>query len=302
MTPSALLVALAEKQFGVIAHLQLLALGFTEGEIRGHIRRGLLHRIHPGVYAVGHRRLAPTGKLLAAQLSCGPTAFLSHRTAAALWGLRKLDTRRIHVTVPGPNIPIRPGLKVHRTRRALKAEDLARRDGLCFSSVAQLLIELAPEEKSGELDRLITQAVRKRVLNVTAVEQVLSANRRRPGCAKLGRAFRGYRPHADHKSGLERAFAELIRGTDVPEPLRNVTVDGWELDFYWPEHKLAVELDGRSYHVAVKDLEKDKYKDAKLLLLGIHVLRITEFRLEVEPQPVLSDVLALTTEGASPAG
>jgi very-short-patch-repair endonuclease len=302
MTPSSRLVALAEKQFGVIAHFQLLALGFTEGEIRGHLRRGLLHRLHTGVYAVGHRRLAPMGRLLAAQLSCGPTAFLSHRTAAALWGLRTLDTRRIHVTVPGANTLTRLGLNIHRTRRELKTEDLTRRDGLCFSSVAQMLIELAPEERPDELDRLITQAVRKRILRVTAVEQALSDNRRHPGCAKLGRAFRGYRPHPDHKSGLERAFAELIRGTDVPEPLRNVTVDGWELDFYWPAQKLAVELDGRPYHVAVKDLEKDKYKDAKLLLLGIHVLRITEFRLDVEPRAVLSDVLALTTEGASPAG
>jgi very-short-patch-repair endonuclease len=165
-----------------------------------------------------------------------------------------------------------------------------------------MLIELAPQEKPNELDRLITQAVRKRVLNVTAVEQALSRNPRRPGCAKLGRALRGYRPHPDHKSGLERAFAELLKGTDVPEPLRNVTVDGWELDFYWPAHNLAVELDGRPYHLAVKDIEKDKYKDAKLLLLGIHVLRITDFRFDVEPQAVLADVLALTTTGASPAG
>jgi hypothetical protein len=118
MTPSARLAGLAEKQFGVIARPQLLALGLTEGEIRGHVRRGLLLRLHPGVYAVGHRRLAPVGKLLAAQLSCGPTAFLSHRTAAALWGLRALDTWRIHVTVPGANTLIRRGLNVHRTRRA----------------------------------------------------------------------------------------------------------------------------------------------------------------------------------------
>jgi very-short-patch-repair endonuclease len=165
-----------------------------------------------------------------------------------------------------------------------------------------MLLELAPEEKPDELDRLITQAIRKRILNVAVVERALSDNRRRPGCAKLGRAFRGYRSHPDHKSGLERAFAELIRGTDVPEPLRNVTVDGWELDFYWPAQNLVVELDGRPYHVAVKDLEKDKYKDAKLLRLGIHVLRITEFRLAVEPQAVLEDVLVLTERRASRAG
>jgi predicted transcriptional regulator of viral defense system len=153
MTPSSPLVALAEKQFGVIAHPQLLALGFTEGEIRGHIRRGLLHRIHPGVYAVGHRRLAPTGKLLAAQLSCGPTAFLSHRTAAALWGLRGLDTRRIHVTVPGSSSPIRPGLKIHRTRNTRTQSSCS---GIHVIRITEFRLDVEPQAVLSDVLALTT--------------------------------------------------------------------------------------------------------------------------------------------------
>ena len=81
----------------------------------------------------------------------------------------------------------------------------------------------------------------------------------------------------------------------IPPPLRNVFIDGWELDCYWPEHRLVVELDGRPYHVAVRDMERDKRKDAKLLRAGIAVMRITDLRLELEPQAVLDDVRALTT-------
>jgi very-short-patch-repair endonuclease len=104
-----------------------------------------------------------------------------------------------------------------------------------------------------------------------------------------------YRPHPDRKSELEDAFDALIAGTDVPPPRRNVTIDGWEVDCYWPEHRLAVELDGRPYHVAVRDMERDKRKDAKLLRVGISVMRITGLRMELEPQVVLADVRALTT-------
>ncbi len=68
------------------------------------------------------------------------------------------------------------------------------------------------------------------------------------------------------------------------------TSNGWELDCYWPEHKLAVELDGRNYHTAVKDMERDRYKDTQLLLLGIRPVRITELRFELEPGRILADL------------
>ncbi len=161
-------------------------------------------------------------------------------------------------------------------------------------------MELAPSEKPAELDRLITQAARKGILDLAAMERTLHRHSGRPGIGKLAKALGAYRPHPDHRSELERAFYDLISGTDIPEPLCNVTIDGWELDFYWPQHHLAVELDGRPYHLAVRDQEKDKYKDGKLLLLGINVLRITELRLSLEPEAVRSDVRALTPRANPP--
>lgn len=80
------------------------------------------------------------------------------------------------------------------------------RSGLRVSSVPRLLIELATRETPAELDRLITQAVRKQVLDPTAVELVLERRPRRPGVAKLKRAFSAYRPRRDRKSDLERAL------------------------------------------------------------------------------------------------
>jgi predicted transcriptional regulator of viral defense system len=75
-------------QHGVVATWQLLALGLTMGSIRARVANGRLHRVHRGVYAVGHRRLTVKGRMMAAVLACGPDAVLSHRSAISLWELR----------------------------------------------------------------------------------------------------------------------------------------------------------------------------------------------------------------------
>ncbi len=271
---------------------QLRELGLTQSQIRCRVNMGLLHRVHHDVFAVGHRRVVVHARLIAALLSCGLASFLSHRTAAGGWGLRELNPRAIEVTVMATRAPRREGLVMHRTTRT---EDVTTRNGLRISTVPRLLLELASRERPAELDRLITEGIRKRVLDLAEMEDTLARHPRSPGMSRLTQALRAYRPTPRRASSLETAFDALIADTDIPPPLRNVIVEGWELDCYWPHVRLAVELDGRPYHVAVRDLEKDRYKDGKLLLLGIRVLRITDRRLELEPLAVLRDVRALTT-------
>jgi very-short-patch-repair endonuclease len=285
----------ASQQFGVISLEQLLAIGFSLKEIRARVRRGLLHPLHRDVFAVGHTRIVPHARLVAALLTCGPSSFLSHRTAAAVWGLRELTTRRIDVTRPGAKALERDGLTVHRARRGPDREDLAVRNALRVSSVPRMLIEQAQRESRSELHRLITEAVRKRLLDLAATEAALERHARGSGVANLKHALRDYRPRRDRKSDLERAFDRLLAGTDIPEPQRNVIIDGWEIDCYWPAARLAVELDGRPYHVAVRDLERDRLKDAKLLRKGIRTMRVTDMRFRLDPEGVLADVRGLTT-------
>jgi hypothetical protein len=152
-----------------------------------------------------------------------------------------------------------------------------------------MLIEVAPLETHRELDRLITEGVRKSFLDLGK----LALTVRRPGTAKLRTALAAYLPKPDRKSGLERDFDKFLdQHREIPPPARNVYIDGWEIDCYWPEHKLAVELDGRPYHIAVRDMEKDRLKDAKLLGIGIRTLRITDMRFECDRGGVLEDLLA----------
>src|SRR5262245_2287064 len=97
---------LATAQHGVVSTRQLKALGYGRNSASKAARVGRLHRIHRGVYAVGHRDLTWHGHCMAAVLACKP-AVISHWTAGWLWGLFKTSST-LHLTVP----------TVRRARRA----------------------------------------------------------------------------------------------------------------------------------------------------------------------------------------
>src|SRR5689334_10277437 len=107
---------LAEAQHGVVAIRQLLELGIGRKAIEYALRTGRLHRLHRGVYAVGHAALSLNGRLIAAVFSAGPAAVLSHRSAALLWGLLR-DSRPVtDVTTPDRGRTSKNGVRVHRVR------------------------------------------------------------------------------------------------------------------------------------------------------------------------------------------
>lgn len=282
----------AAAQFGVISLAQLVELGLTRGEIRGRLERGHLHSLHRGVYAVGHTRIVEHAHLVAALLAVGPEGFLSHRTSAAVWGLRTISVERLEVTVRSGK-GRRPPLIVHRTAKIPDPADISIRNGLRVSSVPRLLIELAPRERSSEMQRLITQAVRKRILDFDAFELAVQRHAGRPGVGMLKDEMRAYRPKPERKSGFEIAFDDwLALHAEIPEPLRNIQIGPWEIDCYWPQERLAVELDGRAYHIAARDFEKDRLKDTDLQRRRIRPIRITELRFEHDRAGILDDLRA----------
>jgi hypothetical protein len=287
----------ARRQRGLVSREQLGELGFSRGQIQRLIRDEWLHRIHHNVFAVGHTHLSDRALLLAAVLTFESQAFLSHRTAAAVWGLRAVNLRAIEVTVPGSGGRRREGLTVHRTDGEPHPHDVRTHGDLRVSSVPRMLIELAGRETPAELERLVTAAVQKRLLrpdtrdSVSAMEAALSRHERYPGMAKLAAVLAAYRRVESHKSELELAFDRIIAPhPEIPDPQRNIHIDVWEIDRFWPEHQLAVELDGRPYHLAASAMERDRVKDAALLRHGITPLRFTDFRVEHDIPGILADV------------
>jgi hypothetical protein len=209
-----------------------------------------------------------------------------------------MNLRRIEVTVVGGPIRKIEGLVVHRTRKAPVRGEVTEVNGLMVSTVPRLLVELSRTQTKQELTRLITVAVRKRAFSHDTLERLLRVHAGRPGIATLTAAYAAYRPRPDRKSDLELAFDELLElHPEIPEPLRNAESDVGELDYYWPEHNVVLELDGRPYHVAVQDIERDRLKDAKLLTQGIRPLRITDQRLEDDPTGAITDLKQLLQLG-----
>jgi hypothetical protein len=270
------------RQEGAIALGQLRAMGFSADEVAGLVEHGALQRRHRAVFLDARAPIPPRGHLFAALLAAGPAAFLSHRTAAALHGLRAINVRQIELTVIAGHTPQRAGLRIHRTRNAPHTDELRTKDGLRVSSVPRMLIELAPRETRAELDRLIAETARRHSLNRERIAQAIARHPRHPGLSKLVAALAAYQPSPDDKSRLERAFADwLATCPDIPAPQRNAKLAGrWEIDFLWPAQSLAVELDGRPYHLLPADQERDRIKDVWLQRHGISIVRVTEFRFE----------------------
>ena len=119
-----LVAQLAERQHGVVASRQLAALGMSRNAVSARSHAGRLHRVHRGVYAVGHPVLTVNGRRMAAVLAAGPGAVLSHASAAALWDIRRTSATRIDVTVRSTaGRAKRPGLRIHRTP-TLRADEI----------------------------------------------------------------------------------------------------------------------------------------------------------------------------------
>lgn len=289
---------LAAKQENLVSIEQFDALGFTRREIEGLVDRRYLHRIHRSVYAAGTPRLTPRGWLFAALIACGDTSFLTHRTGAGVYGLRAINRREIHVSIVGTSIRRRDGIVIHRLREPPHQSDIRTRDGLRVASVPLTLLQLAARESRAELDRVIELAARKNLLDPSEIDQTLSRHRGERGALRLKKAMTAYQPKPFDKSGLERSVAAAIAADPrIPPPLRNQLKRaggvGWELDFLWPDHGVALEVDGDRYHRTPSDRERDRIKDAKLMAAGLMPMRITDTRWELDPDSSLRDLRAI---------
>lgn len=290
---------LADAQHGVVTRRQLLSLGLGAGALEHRLRTRRLVRLHRGVYAVGHRALAPRGHQLAAVLACGPGAVLSHKSAGALWELLVTAQLRIDVTVPGTSrAPRRGRIRLHRARELVE-EDLAEVDGIPVTSPARTLLDLAGTLNRAQLLRAVEQSQRCGRLNLPAIERVIGRHPTRRGAGQLRALLRQYVGPVPVRSELERRFLELATDSGLPTPQVNVKVAGLEVDVYWPQWRLVVELDGRAFHSDPRSFERDRVRDARLQRARCRVLRVTHLRVSTAAAGVIDDVRALAALSGS---
>ena len=189
---------------------------------------GWLHRLHRGVYSVGHTRLSVKGRWTAAVLACGPDAVLSHRSAAALHDIQRIPGGRIDVTAPSGRV-IR-GVRCH-TSRSLADQDRTIIDGIPVSSIERTLLDLAAIYSRQRLRSTIEAAQRRDLLDRDRFDSLLARSVGHRGAMPLKRGLAQLHDAAPWtQSSLEQRFLELIRDAGLPEPRTNVLVDGELVD------------------------------------------------------------------------
>jgi predicted transcriptional regulator of viral defense system len=284
------LARLAKRQHGVVSIRQLeQRLGFSHQAVIRAAASGRLHRVHRGVYAVGHADLSRRGECLAAVLSVGPGALLSYYSAGWLWGLWRGSPKPIHVTGFVPRHSPPKSLTRHRARN-LGEEDRALVDGIPATSVARTLLDLAWKLRSDQLRRVLERAEELGLLDLDAIHAVIDRNRGHHGAKRLRYALDIYKPAIYTRSEFERRFVDHLVASGLPRPATGWTELGYELDLYWPELRFGVELDAWETHRTHDAFERDHDRDLDFALAGIETIRVSERQFRREPDLIAAKI------------
>jgi hypothetical protein len=291
--------AQAFAQHAVIRFDQLLALGFHAREVQK--RRGL-YRLYRGVYSVvPPSLLSVKGRYLAAVMVCGPTAALSHRSAADLHGLRGTDRAPIDIIVPGRTAHRHDGIDLHRST-TLTAADITIVGAIPVTTVARTALDLAAVVRRRGVERALDQAEALEVFDLRALREQLIRNPHHPGASTLTAVLE------DHTAGttvtwshLEELCLQVTRAAGLPAPEVNAYVDPGDgeppirPDFVWRAQRVAVEADGFGTHKTRHAFETDRRRDQRLISAGWRPVRVTQRQLEREWSRIAALLIALLT-------
>jgi very-short-patch-repair endonuclease len=281
---------IARAQHGVITTAQLESAGFGRSAIARRVRGEWLVRIYEGVYRIGVVA-GPFAGEMAALLACGPLSVIGHRSAVIVMGLRWRYCGPVEVVLPHEVQLGRAGVRCRRVT-ALAADEVAVRHGLRVTTPARTLVDLAATTSRGDLERLAEEILFQRLASTAEIIDAIGRGAGRPGVRKL-RAIADLLDEASFtRSEAERRLKTLLRGAGLPMPRMNVKRAGWEVDAVWDRQRLVVEVDGYRSHGTRPQFERDRTKDAQMMLAGYRVLRFTWRQITREPTVVIATIAA----------
>jgi very-short-patch-repair endonuclease len=226
---------------------------------------------------------------MAAVLACGPGAALSHRSAAALWGIGE-EGDEIEITVHRPSPRRRPGIRIYR-RPTLADRDLVERDGIPVASLVRTVVDLASILKPQRVERAVNEADRLGLIDPPTLRVELQVHRCEPGVRPL-RSLLDRRTFRLTRSELERLFLPLAKRAGLALPMTKQWVNGFEVDFFWPDLGLVVETDGLRYHRTPSEQARDRLRDQTHTAAGLVNLRFTHEQVRYEPEHVRAVLMA----------
>ena len=286
------LAEMAGVQHGLVTRPQLLLSGISDGAIERRNRRGSLHRIARGVYAVGHTAVPLEARWMAAVLACGEGAVLSHMSAVKLWGIDR-STRMPQGVVEvstSRKLQSPSWIRIHRVR-CIREDDVVVRNRIRVTTPERTVLDLAALLPAERIANLIHEAEFRGILCQIHLAETMKRGVGHRGLAALSAALElNALGSAGIRSGLEAKFMNLVRRAGVPAPLINTRVlfgvTEFELDFHWPSLRLCVEVDGEG-HVRSRTQREDADRDAVLRAHGWRVERFDRDAIETQPGTVI---------------
>lgn len=285
---------LATRQHGVISLAQLRGCGLSEDAVQHRERRGRLHRLHRGVYAVGHDGVGFEGRAMAAVLAMGPGARVSHYSAGRLLDIlpagssSHLGLAPIDVTVAGGRtVRDRRGVARHRSRSD-DARDLRWLGSLPVTSGARTVLDVAGVDGPRNAERMMASALRARLTTEPEVRGLLTRSGGHPGAGVVAALL--HSGPAFDRSLAERHLLELVRRAGLPEPRMNARAGGFEVDGLWSRERCVVEFDSFTFHGDRIAFRRDRRKSARLQAAGYDVVPVVWEDLLHAPETVVAAI------------
>lgn len=287
----------AQQQHGVVHAESLRSIGLTSSMIERRAERGQLRRCAPAVYAFGGSPATDNQILVVQALSVGSRAAISHDSAAYLWGMINQRPRSVHVVVRRWQREHRSDCSVHESLD-LHASDHTWLGGVPVTNAPRTVVDLGATSP-WLVERALSTSLR---MELFAVADVDAFVRR---VAKRGRRGVGViRPLLDMHRGvsgrtesfLEDRFLRILYEREIELPVAQFEVlddDGrfvCRADFAYVEHRLLIELDGRSYHSDSQAFQRDRDKQNRTQALGWRTLRFTWNDVFLEPDRTAATV------------
>lgn len=217
---------------------------------------------------------------MAAVLACGPGAALSHHSAAAFWGFGREWARGIDVSVRRESYLRRNGIRP-RSRPSLPADDVVIRHEIPVTTPARTIVDVATEMGPDRLERAVNEADKLDLIDAEEFGLGLDRFAGEPGVRPLRRLLDPYTFRLSD-SDLEVFFRPIAAAVGLPQPLTKAWVNGFEVDFFWPNLGLVVETDGLKYHRTTSAQTRDRLRDQTHTASGLTPLRFTHYQVRYE--------------------
>ena len=266
-------------------------------QLRRRVQSGILEHVLPHTYRSPFSATSARADLATLVLDCGPAAFASGPSAAALHRLDGFTLKApFHVTVlRGRNVQ-RAHHFLHTTTE-LPLIDRASIEGIATMSATRTLIDVARFVPPDRLTAALDAGLRDGLTSEMALHQRITELRSsgRYGIPQLLAVIEGSEISRGGHSWLERRFLELCGRSALPRPRTQqvLTKAGDRLvrvDCRFPGTRVVVELLGYRWHRTKAQMSRDTARLNALIIDGFLPIQFTYNQVTLDPDGTIDTV------------